>query len=544
MVSFRSSLQLSFAALASAKPFQTTKLQWGACNTTEVPAAVPVECSLLHVPLDYTQPNSNETLVIDLVRVPAPVQPSKGSIIINFGGPGGTGRDTVSNSQIAQELQAMSGRQYDLLSFDPRGTSGSRIPMDCFESEAESWFFLANQKSSNQSEGEIGRLWAQGTINAETCLRTQNKTGSLISSAFTARDIMGMVDALQEDGMLRYWGFSYGTTLGATLAAMFPDRVEKMILDGVQNPHEYYHEQADIEEWTDADAEFSTIFTACVAARENCALATGNNKTAAELQRDVWDLLHATKTRPIAVGHYLMDYTATKSLIVSALYDSIGWPSLAFILNALLTRQFDGLADLIDSLYPTDPVTIRASMSRAQALAGIHCGDNMVRTEKFEDFLPVVDRMYNKSKIMGDALMGLYSTCAQWKIEPKERYTGDFNVKTKNPVLFVGNTFDGLTPLVSAKNVSSTFDGSVVLVVDGYGHASLAVPSVCTIKTTSAYWLDGTLPPNGKVCESDAPLYSGVTWDEIIDRVYGNGTTTTKRHTPVSSRFRNPLSIW
>lgn len=35
-------------------------------------------------------------------------------------------------------------------------------------------------------------------------------------------------------------GLSYGTTLGATVAAMFPDRIDKLILDGVQNPHEYY----------------------------------------------------------------------------------------------------------------------------------------------------------------------------------------------------------------------------------------------------------------------------------------------------------------
>lgn len=39
-------------------------------------------------------------------------------------------------------------------------------------------------------------------------------------------------------------GFSYGTTLGATVAAMFPDRIDKMILDGVQNVHEYYHAAA------------------------------------------------------------------------------------------------------------------------------------------------------------------------------------------------------------------------------------------------------------------------------------------------------------
>lgn len=36
-------------------------------------------------------------------------------------------------------------------------------------------------------------------------------------------------------------GFSYGTVLGATVASMFPDRMDKVILDGVMNPHEYYH---------------------------------------------------------------------------------------------------------------------------------------------------------------------------------------------------------------------------------------------------------------------------------------------------------------
>jgi pimeloyl-ACP methyl ester carboxylesterase len=36
-------------------------------------------------------------------------------------------------------------------------------------------------------------------------------------------------------------GISYGSTLGATAAAMFPERMDKIILDGVLNPVEYYH---------------------------------------------------------------------------------------------------------------------------------------------------------------------------------------------------------------------------------------------------------------------------------------------------------------
>lgn len=76
---------------------------------------------------------------------------------------------------------------------------------------------------------------------ANACGERLKDTGDLVGMAFAARDMMQIVDALGEDGMLRYWGISGGTTLGATAAALFPERIDKMVLDGVMNSHEYYH---------------------------------------------------------------------------------------------------------------------------------------------------------------------------------------------------------------------------------------------------------------------------------------------------------------
>ncbi|KAI6081329.1 alpha/beta-hydrolase [Hypoxylon rubiginosum] len=550
MVSFRRATEFfsisSFVSLSLAQSYGTSKLQWGPCNETEVPSDVPIECSVLYVPLDYTEPNTNETLQLDLVKVPSAVTPSKGSILFNFGGPGLGGRTTIGTKSVAEELSALTSRQFDLITFDPRGTSGSKIPLQCFQSEADAWSFLNDIKVGNQSEVELGKQWARGKMLADTCLRTQNKTGSLITSAFVARDMMQIVDALQEDGLLRYWGFSYGTTLGATTAAMFPDRVERMILDGVQNPHDYYHAQANFEEWTDSDAEFSAMFAGCAANRENCALATGNNKTGPELEQEIWDLLDVVKYQPLVARNYLLDYAAVKTYLVQQLYSTAGWSAAAVFMNLVLTGQLDVVADFLDASGQatiTDPFV---ALQTFQANAGIYCSDNQNRNDKFENLLPAVKQLYSTSKILGDGATSVYSACQQWKIVPKETYTGNFNVKTKSPVLFIGNTFDGLTPLKSAKNVSSTFEGSALLTVNGYGHASLNIPSACTIRTTSAYWDNGTLPDEGKICESDAPLFSSVTWADVINEVYGNGTAATKRDVPhVYSLERSliPLSL-
>lgn len=115
----------------------------------------------------------------------------------------------------------------------------------------------------NSSDVALGRNWANMKIFADGCAAKQAEMGQFIGTAFTARDMMQVVDALGGDGLLNFWGnypiclcplmltrwltcrdvgFSYGTVLGATVAAMFPDRMGHLVLDGVQNPHEYYHD--------------------------------------------------------------------------------------------------------------------------------------------------------------------------------------------------------------------------------------------------------------------------------------------------------------
>jgi hypothetical protein len=93
-------LQLYILAAVRASP----QISWSPCNETEFPSAISNDCGTLEVPRDYTDPDS-EPLALELLRVPALVQPSNGSILFNFGGPGEAARGTLSGyGPIFQQL--------------------------------------------------------------------------------------------------------------------------------------------------------------------------------------------------------------------------------------------------------------------------------------------------------------------------------------------------------------------------------------------------------------------------------------------------------
>ncbi|KAK4612044.1 Tripeptidyl aminopeptidase [Fulvia fulva] len=503
-----------------------SSIRWGLCDEAKVNGTLPMDCATLRVPLDYSDPASKATILLELARVPSAMQPSKGSIQFNFGGPGATGRGTLAAQ--AAVLRNLTGGQYDLIAFDPRGT-GDTLPFLCVQDDVEATTVLQGQASSNTTEYGVGRIWARGTIDTARCQSTMNETGKYVNTPFAARDLMSVVDALNEDGMLRYWGLSYGTTLGATVAAMFPNRIDKLILDGVQNPHEYYHALADFEEWTDSDKVFAGIFSTCIdAGGDLCPLAS-LNLTGPELEGRTWHLLEQLKSRPIPIGQYLIDYPLLKGFIQQAIYGPAGWPGLVTMLSFLFTNQTAGLEAIATSLVPDSTTTPLDAIKLSQALLGIHCGDRTARAATLDDFQPTIDRLYNISTIMGDATIGTMSACAQWSIEPAERFqfpssSSSPQIATSNPILIVGNTFDGHTPLISAYNVSETFEESVVMEVRGYGHASLGLPSSCTWRTVSEYFSAGTVPEVGRICEVEAEPYGNTTWADIFGvEVGGNG---------------------
>jgi len=60
-------------------------------------------------------------------------------------------------------------------------------------------------KHADASGTAIGELWAQGKVLADTCNENLKEVGSLVGTAFTARDTMQIIDALDQGPLFNYY---------------------------------------------------------------------------------------------------------------------------------------------------------------------------------------------------------------------------------------------------------------------------------------------------------------------------------------------------
>ncbi|KAJ3410506.1 hypothetical protein HDV05_003696 [Chytridiales sp. JEL 0842] len=118
---------------------------------------------------------------------------------------------------------------------------------------------------------------------ANGCAANSKELLKYISTAYTARDIDYMRDALGEE-TFNYWGISYGSYLGLTLVNMFPNRTGNVLIDGVTDPTTFSGRFIDWAKTNVADTEavIDAFGRECATAGPTrCALANSNSSTSA-----------------------------------------------------------------------------------------------------------------------------------------------------------------------------------------------------------------------------------------------------------------------
>ncbi|KAF3392593.1 Tripeptidyl aminopeptidase [Penicillium rolfsii] len=544
------------------------------------------QCTRLEVPMDYNRTNTTRgrTFALAVVRIPAkvPIDDPRygGAMLINPGGPGGPGTlqaflsgrnlQTIVDSENDPSIVPLnaSDKYFDIIGFDPRGV-GSTVPaITCFPDSMSQRYWELQVDAEGMLGSGLGSLeknWLRThALNSGCSVYEMTADGApgdevmmeYVSTTLVARDMITIIERhgewREKQGQraqkaydlehgpdvsrailrrtqwhvgrepLLYWGRSYGTLLGATFAALYPDRVSRAVLDGVVNMDRYYEGRGP-NVVIDADAIFDRFGKYChEAGPEGCPLyAEGGSDTINDAYWAIEDQLLNSSIPVMASatrGPEVVTWTDLKSILRVAVYQPLlAFHTLAGHVSELAKGNAVPIADFKHRRHygacpstecrlagPWSSQCASGQDNTLYASAAILCTDAEYMTNfTMDEFWQLWASLVDDSRTLGDYWAQVHLSCVGWKAKAKYKFTGPWGGVTAHPMLFVSNTLDPVTSLHSAKHMTEQFPGSVLLEQDSEGHTTVAAPSLCVAKAIRNYFQTGRLPESGTVCEAD-----------------------------------------
>jgi hypothetical protein len=228
------------------------------------------------------------------------------------------------------------------------------------------------------------------------------------------------------------------------------------------------------EMYAASDRAVRGFLEGCLAFPDRCALYR-EDRTVDQLKEELFDSLQDIKTNPIPIPAPgseepagFIRYWDVLNIFYLAMYSPGKFVDMATALDGLMQGNFTAI---IEALNPTPSTPNPAVVPPApEAVLGIRCGDKEPRVNSLDGMRPTYLDVEATTKWFLDFWgHSNHFVCAQWKFDASERYEGDFHVETANPILFIGNTYDPVTPFESAKNMSESFVNGALLRLDGFG---------------------------------------------------------------------------
>jgi pimeloyl-ACP methyl ester carboxylesterase len=447
---------------------------------TWTPCGSGLECTTLPVPLDPAEP-AKGTVALYLKRRPAG-QPTEriGSLLVNPGGPGVPGTLLVDNAAAAFSPDLLD--HFDIVAWDPRGTGRSR-PVDCVEDLDP----LFAPDPSPDTPAEKQALITEAKSFDQACEVHSGAILPYISTQETARDMDRIRVALGED-KISYFGFSYGSQLGATYATLFPSHVRAMVIDGASDPTASYEDNAK-QQAIGLERGLTALLDDC-AKKTSCAFHHDGKPEAA------YDALFArldAHPLPVGGGRPAVGQGIATYAVLSGLYDQSYWPIVTDALAAAEKGDGRPLLDLYDAYVERQP---DGTFSNAfEALIAINCLDDPGPIDpSFPDRIaPVLEKI---SPHFGAWAAYSYN-CIYWpaKAVPKLTITG----KGAGPIVVVGTTGDPVTPIESTRHMAQALEGGRLVTVQADRHTGYGV-NRCVVDAVDNYLTDGTVPRAGLTC--------------------------------------------
>lgn len=441
-------------------------------------------CGTVEVPLDYDHPDGDK-VTLYLVRVRLAGQHNRiGSLLVNPGGPGGSGLDAAVGLSLQLPTDVLS--RFDLVGFDPRGV-GLSDPIQCISDSFKDQITAADPDARTPAE-----FAAQVRLSQQIATQCSDKYGDKLgnfNTVETARD-MDMIRQALGDKKMTYLGFSYGTLLGAVYAQLFPQRIRALVLDGAVDPTQDQVAAGEGQAKGFQNA-FNQFAAACRAQGKKCPLGS-------DPRGFVTTLMKKATASPIPSSKPGEQRRATggnvQLAVISALYDQSKWPDLSSALAAASKGNAQGVLALDDQYNERDDSGHFTNILDANIT--INCNDMNGKLSQATIKAKLAD-WRKKYPLFGASQALSLLTCQSWQQDrhpiPQIQATGSA------PVLVVGTVNDPATPYKSAQALSKELSSGVLLTWNGQGHT--AYPKTpCVTTTVDSYLVKLAVPKNGTTC--------------------------------------------
>ena len=460
--------------------YYAQRLDWQPCDKS-------FECARLLVPFDYARPDWRR-FSLPVIKLAAAEPAGRiGALVINPGGPGGSGVQYALAARQGEFTSGVLGR-FDIVGFDPRGVGGSEPAVRCMTGPQLDKYFATNAAPSTPAA--LATLVAQSRLYASQCAANAADLLPYVGTVNAARDMDVLRAALGEHS-LTYLGKSYGTVLGASYAQQFPSRVRAFVLDGAVNP-ELPGLQLDEAQAAGFESAFGQFVRWC-ATQSACPLGSTTPGAVAK----VAGLLAAANRHPLSnllTGRQPADGAMLVTGIAAALYQRQEWPVLKNALSGAFSGDGTILVELADFLIERSPNGTYSNLSDAEM--SVDCVDRPW-PRSLAAWQAAASAASKASPLFGAPLVWGSLPCAYW---PVKSAALPVRASGAPPILVVGDLHDPATPYQWAVALARDLSSGVLLGWNGEGHTSYMEGSMCVDNAVDSYLISLRTPRSGTVC--------------------------------------------
>ena len=444
------------------------------------PRSFQYHCADVEVPKDWAKPDG-EKIKISLLRARIGSQKDRiGSLLVNPGGPGGSGVETAV--YLTASLPVDVARRFDIVGFDPRGVGRSE-PVKCIsDADLDASFGYDPDPQSQQAFDGIVSL----TDKIDAGCKAKYGDGLKDYGTVQAAKDMDAIRAAVGDEKLTYLGWSYGTLLGATYAQLFPTKIRAMVLDGAVDPT--------LSSVAATESQAKGFERAYANFADWCKNHTSRCPIAPDPQAKINEAINNARTHPTQAHGRQATSGWVFYALVSSLYSQDRWPDLAGAMDDVLGGDPSGVFRLADAYAERSPNGTYTNLFDANSV--VNCTDDGHPPAK-DQVRQLQQEWRDKYPTFGAPLAMGALTCSLWQGPHDPVPTGKANGAP--PIVVVGTKGDPATPYEQTQALAGMLGVGHVLTWEGEGHT--AYPETpCISAAVNAYLIDLQVPAEGKTC--------------------------------------------